>query len=173
MAGIIFGCVVPHPPLIIPDIGRGQEQTVIATIEAMNKLAQQLADHCPQLVLLVSPHGHAHYDAMGVLTAPACRGNLRSWGSREPEYQFDNDLDFVRLLQEEVQISGIPLKSIGERHYELDHGSIVPLHYLKKAVKDIPLVPLTFSWMSLASHFSFGQAINRAAQRSGKRVAFI
>ena len=173
MAGIVFGCVMPHPPLLISDIGRGQEQAIIATIKALDKLAQELADQRPELALLVSPHGHAHYDAMGVLTAPACRGDLRTWGSREPEYRFDNDLNFVQLLQEEAQNSGIPLKSIGARHYELDHGALVPLHHLKKAVKDIPLVPLTFSWLPLASHFGFGQAINRAAQRLGKRVAFI
>ena len=173
MAGIVFGCVIPHPPLLIPDIGRGQEQAIITTIEALDRLAQQLADQRPELALLVSPHGHSHYDAMGVLTAPACRGDLCTWGSREPEYRFDNDLNFVQLLQEEAQNSGIPLKSIGARHYELDHGALVPLHHLKKAVKDIPLVPLTFSWLPLASHFGFGQAINRAAQRLGKRVAFI
>ena len=173
MAGIVFGCVMPHPPLLISDIGRGQEQAIIATIKALDKLAQELTDQRPELALLVSPHGHAHYDAMGVLTAPACRGDLRTWGSREPEYRFDNDLNFVQLLQEEAQNSGIPLKSIGEKHYELDHGALVPLRHLKKAVKDIPLVPLTFSCLPLASHFGFGQVIGRAAQRSGKRVAFI
>ena len=173
MAGIVFGCVMPHPPLLISDIGRGQEQAIIATIKALDKLAQELADQRPELALLVSPHGHAPYDAMGVLTAPACRGDLRTWGSREPEYRFDNDLNFVQLLQEEAQNSGIPLKSIGEKHYELDHGALVPLRHLKKAVKDIPLVPLTFSCLPLASHFGFGQVIGRAAQRSGKRVVFI
>ena len=173
MAGIVFGCVVPHPPLLIPDIGRGQEQAIIATINALDRLAQEMADQRPELALLVSPHGHAHYDTMGVLTAPQCRGDLRTWGSREPEYRFNNDLNFIQLLQEETKNSGIPLKSIGERHYDLDHGALVPLHFLKKAVKDVPLVPLTFSWLPLASHFGFGQAIGRAAQRSGKRVAFI
>jgi len=173
MAGIVFGCVVPHPPLLIPDIGRGQEQAIIATIKALDRVSQELADQRPELALLVSPHGHAHYDSMGVLTAPFSRGDLRTWGSKEPEYRFNNDLNFVRLLQEEAQNSGIPLKSIGDRHYELDHGALVPLHHLGKAVKDIPLVPLTFSWLPLDSHFGFGQAIGRAAQRSGKRVAFI
>ena len=173
MKGIVFGCVVPHPPLLIPDIGKGQEKVIITTIRAMNRLTQELADHHPELAILVSPHGHAHYDAMGVLTAPSSRGDLRSWGSQEPEYQFDNDLNFVNLLQEEAKKSGVPLKSIGERHYDLDHGALVPLHSLQKALTDIPLVPLTFSWMPLSKHFAFGQAINRAAQRLGKRVAFI
>ena len=94
MEGIVFGCVVPHPPLLIPDIGKGQEKAIIATINAMNRLALELADHRPELAILVSPHGHAHYDAMGVLTAPSSQGDLRSWGSQEPEYQFNNDLDF-------------------------------------------------------------------------------
>ncbi len=173
MAGIVFGCVVPHPPLLIPDIGKGQEKTIIATIRAMDRLSQELADHHPELAILVSPHGHAYSDAMGVLTAPSSQGDLCSWGSREPKYCFDNDLEFVKLLQEEAHKSGIPLISIGEKHYDLDHGVLVPLHSLQKALIDIPLVPLTFSWMPLSKHFAFGKAINRAAKRLGKRVAFI
>ncbi len=173
MAGIVFGCIVPHPPLIIPDIGRGQEQTVISTIKAMQKLAQELADAQPEIALLVSPHGPARYDYMGVLTAKSCSGDLRSWGSKEPEQKYDNDLDFVKLLQEEAKSSGIPLQSIEEKHYELDHGCMVPLHYLKNALSGIPLIPLTFSWLPLETHFRFGQAIGRASSRSGKRIAFI
>ncbi len=31
--GITAGIMVPHPPLIIPEVGRGEERTIIKTIE--------------------------------------------------------------------------------------------------------------------------------------------
>lgn len=173
MAGIVFGCVVPHPPLLIPDIGHGQERTISATIRALEKLAGELGQADPETLVLVSPHGATIYKAMGVATCPSSRGNLTVWGSREPEYVFDNDLELVKALQEEAKTAGIPLQSIGERRYDLDHGVLVPMHFLIKGASGLPLVPLTFSMLPLSAHFSFGQAIRRAAEHVGRRVAFI
>jgi AmmeMemoRadiSam system protein A/AmmeMemoRadiSam system protein B len=173
MAGIVFGCIVPHPPLLIPDIGRGQEQTIIATIRAMESLAEELERARPQTLLVISPHGASHYDTMGVLTARSSTGSMRSWGVRGPEIPFDNDNEMVSALQEEAKAASIPLKSIGERSYDLDHGVMVPMHFLIKGAKGVPLVPLTFSWLPLTTHFAFGQAIRRAAEKVGKRTAII
>jgi MEMO1 family protein len=38
---IISTFVVPHPPLIIPKIGRGQEIKIEKTIEAYNNIAKK------------------------------------------------------------------------------------------------------------------------------------
>jgi len=173
MAGIAFGCIVPHPPLLIPDIGRGTEREIAATIEAMGKLNEKLAHYRPETVFVISPHGAYHHDAMGIVTAKSSAGNMRSWGTSGPDYYFENDLEAVAALQEEVKLANIPLRSIGERGYELDHGVLVPIYYMVEAMAGAPLVPLTFCWLSLERHFAFGQAIQRAAQTMGKRVAII
>ncbi len=173
MAGIIFGCIVPHPPLLVPDIGRGGEKRISATAEAMEKLTDKLAQQNPQTILVISPHGISHYGAMGVLTARSSRGNLRDWGVQGPDYYFDNDLNLVTAIEQEADAAGIPVQSIGETSYDIDHGVLVPMHFLIRAVKGIPMVPLTFCWLPLSTHFAFGQAINRAAAATGKRVALI
>lgn len=173
MKGVVFGCVVPHPPLLVPGIGGGQEARVAATSQAMVELSQELAQSRPDSLVLISPHGTYHSSAMGVLTAPSSRGDLLSWGTRVPEFSFDNDLPLVAALQKEAKRAGVPLKSIGEKSYHLDHGVLVPMHFLREGVKGVLLVPLTFSFLPLSTHFSFGQAIRRAAERLGRRVAVI
>lgn len=173
MAGIVFGCTVPHPPLLVPDIGGGQEVVISATTQAMEKLTDRLAEQHPQTVLVISPHGEYLGDAMGILTATSSTGDLRNWGVRGPQHHFDNDLEMVALIQKEAEAAGIPIKSIGERSYELDHGVMVPMHFLLSGMKGVPLVPLTFSWLSLETHFSFGKAIGRAAEQSQKRVVLV
>jgi len=173
MAGIVFGCIVPHPPLMVPDVGRGQEVAIKATLEAMETLCQRLAKQNPQTVLVISPHGQSHDSAMGILTAAASEGDMRRWGAKGPTIHFDNDLELVKLIKKEAEAAGISLKSIGERGYELDHGVMAPMHYLLPAVKGVPLVPLTFSWLPLEAHFTFGKAIRRAVEQSKKRVALI
>jgi len=48
MAGITFGCIAPHPPLLFPGVGHESEGEVEATREAMEKLSEQLAQKSPR-----------------------------------------------------------------------------------------------------------------------------
>ena len=173
MTGIVFGCIVPHPPLMVPDIGRGEERHISATLESMDKLADKLAQQNPETILVISPHGASLPNAMGIVTARSSSGNLRNWGTSGPDYHFDNDLSMVSAIEKQADAAGIPIQSIGKTGYDIDHGVLAPMYYLFNAVKSIPLVPLTFCWLPLSAHFAFGQAINRAAIETGKRVAII
>lgn len=173
MTGMVFGCVVPHPPLLVPDIGRGQEVAVSTTTKAMEKLTDKFTQQHPETVLIISPHGEYRADAMGMLTAESSTGDLSNWGARGPRHHFDNDLEMVSLIRQEAEADDIAIKSIGEKGYNLDHGVMVPLHFLASGMRGVPLVPLTFSWLPLETHFAFGKAIRRAAEQSKKRVALI
>lgn len=173
MAGIVFGCIVPHPPLLIPDIGHGNEKAISDTIRALESLSDMLRQAGAETLVVVSPHGASIPDAMGVATCKDITGSLGSWGSHLADFRFDNDKDFVKALQAEAKAASIPLESIGKKSYSLDHGVLVPMHFLHKGARGLPLVPLTFSWLSLEQHYSFGQAVRRAAEKSGRKVALI
>ena len=173
MGGIVFGCIVPHPPLMVPDVGRGEEREISKTIEAMKRLAGELERHHPESAVMISPHGAYHYDAMGTATSRSSGGNMREWGSRGPDYYFDNDLELVAAIEEEAKASDIPLRSIGEKGYDLDHGVLAPMFYLIEGMGGVRLVPITFAWLPLETHFAFGQAIRKAAERIGRGVAVI
>jgi AmmeMemoRadiSam system protein A/AmmeMemoRadiSam system protein B len=173
MAGIVYGCIVPHPPLLVPEVGGGREIEISATTKAMKELARRLAEKRPETVIVISPHGTMLYDSMGIATAGSLRGTMRDWGARSADHDFENDPDTVAALQAEASASGIPLDSIGDREYNLDHGVMVPIYFLIEGMKGVPLVPLTFSMLPLSAHFSFGQAIRRAAERAGKRAAIV
>lgn len=173
MAGIVFGCIVPHPPIIVPDIGRGGEGEISATTRAMETLTEKLAQHRPDTALIISPHGKYAAQAMGILTATSSSGDLSVWGSGEPHQTYHNDLALVELIQQEARKVHVPTASIAKAGYDLDHGVMVPLHFLKRALKGVSLVPLTFSWLPLETHFAFGKAIRKAAEASQKRVAII
>ena len=173
MSGIVFGCIAPHPPLLVPSIGRGQESAVQKTGDAMEKLANLLAQQHPDAAVLISPHAESSPDAMGILTAPACTGDLQKWGDRSPAFTFANDIELVSLIRKEAQSSGIPTRSIGISSYALDHGAMVPLHFLMRSLQQVPIIPIAFSWLPLKTHYVFGKAIEKAAKQRQKRVAII
>ncbi|MFC2058653.1 AmmeMemoRadiSam system protein B [Chloroflexota bacterium] len=174
MAGVVFGCIVPHPPLLVPEIGGGREVEISATIQSMQQLTRKLAEKRPETVIVISPHGQSLYDSMGIATSKSIQGSMRRWGAWNADHDFENDLDFVAELEKEARASGIPLEPIDDnKGYQLDHGVMVPISYLIDGMRDVPLVPLTFCWLPLTVHFSYGQAIGRVAERLNKRVVVI
>ena len=54
--------MVPHPPLIIPDVGRGQEKEIQATVDAYHQAARQIAAWRPETVVVLSPHSVMYAD---------------------------------------------------------------------------------------------------------------
>lgn len=170
---VVIGCIVPHPPVMIPEIGGQRANDVAATQRGMHQLASRMAVTRPETIVVISPHGQAHHSAMGVLTASTSFGDFSMWGAAGLNFEFRNDLDFVEALQAEARHAGVPLKTIGEMAYELDHGVLVPIYFLTRGMDHASLVPLTFSWLSAEAHYAFGQALGRAAERSGKRVAVV
>ena len=173
MSGIVFGCIVPHPPLLVPEVGGGREIEISATTSAMKELTRRLAARNPDTVIVISPHGNMLYDSMGIATASVLRGTMRNWGAHSADHDFENDPELVAALQTEAEASNIPLDSISDREYNLDHGVMVPIYFLVEGMKGAKMVPLTFSILPLSAHFTFGQVIRRAAERAGRRVAIV
>ena len=104
---------------------------------------------------------------------PSSSGDMSTWGSTTPRQTYDNDLNLVELIQQEAMKADIPVRPINKGNDNLDHGIMVPLHFLGKALRGTSLIPMSFCWLSLKEHFAFGKAIRRAAEKSKKRVALI
>ena len=41
---VVGAFMVPHPPMIVPEVGRGSEERVRATINAYEKVAECIAE---------------------------------------------------------------------------------------------------------------------------------
>ena len=65
---ILGAVIVPHPPLIIPTVGRGREQEVQSTIDAYRTAAKQVADWKPEVLIITSPHQVMYADYFHICT---------------------------------------------------------------------------------------------------------
>ena len=61
---IIAGFMVPHPPMIVPDIGRGSEEQIRETTEAYEKVADEIAALRPETIIITSPHSVMYADSV-------------------------------------------------------------------------------------------------------------
>ena len=53
---IIAAFMVPHPPMIVPEIGRGSEKQVEKTIKAYEKVADEIAALKPETIIISYRH---------------------------------------------------------------------------------------------------------------------
>lgn len=173
MCALVFGCVTPHPPILIPEIGERQTDRVKATTASLVALGQELDSAQPETILLVSPHGPVLHGSMGIFTGNRSSGDFARWGVEGLGFVYDNDMELVKAILQETEGAGIPLRPIADEGYTLDWGVLVPLYFLGRHMEGIRLVPLTYSWRSLSDHLAFGNAIQRAAQRIDRRAAFV
>jgi len=54
---LVFACLSPHPPIILPSVGSRQDrQKVKNTIQALESLAPKLTEAQPEIIIVSSPH---------------------------------------------------------------------------------------------------------------------
>ena len=74
--------MVPHPPLIVPQVGRGEERAVATTEAAYRRAAELLAQWRPETIVLASPHAVMYADYFHV--SPGKGGGRRLPAVRHP-----------------------------------------------------------------------------------------
>ena len=78
--------MVPHPPLIIPQIGRGEEQKIRATIDSYHKAAKKIAEWKPNTVVVLSPHSVMYADYFHISPGEGAKGDFGQF--RAPQVKF-------------------------------------------------------------------------------------
>lgn len=172
---LVYACICPHPPVIVPEIGRGREADTHRTIEALRRVADELAAYRPETALIVSPHGPAQRQAMGLLMAPQVSGDLAQWGAPEVGFAFETDQELAERIQEQAAKDDVRLVTLRRWDGGLDWGCTVPLYHLSASggLAEARLLPMTVSWLEPRFHFDFGRAIGRALAGYEPRVAFV
>ena len=165
--------MVPHPPLIIPEVGRGQEKGIQATIDAYHEAARRLAAWKPDTVAVLSPHTVMYADYFHISPGTEAEGDFGRSRAPHAKVRAKYDTQLVRLIAQEADAADVPAGTMGEQDRRLDHGTMIPLWFLNRYYGDYQTVRIGLSGLPFSMHYRLGQCIQRAAVRSGKRVAVI
>ena len=165
--------MVPHPPLIIPEVGRGQELAIQATIDAYHKAAEKLKSWEPETVVVLSPHTVMYADYFHISPGAGASGDFGQFGAPQVKLDVRYDTELVEALAQEAGRCGIPAGTLGERERRLDHGTMIPLWFLNKYYTDYRVVRMGLSGLAFSTHYELGQCIRKAADSCGRRIAVI
>ena len=170
----ITGAVmVPHPPLIIPEVGRGQEKAIQATIDAYHQAARRLAAWKPDTVVVLSPHSVMYADYFHISPGTGAEGDFGRFRAPHAKVRVTYDRELVRLICQEADRADVPAGTMGEEDRQLDHGTMIPLWFLNQYDRNYQVVRIGLSGLPFSAHYRLGQCIQRAAERSEKRIAVI
>ncbi len=170
---VLASFIVPHPPIILPEVGRGEERKIRKTIDAYREVARRTAALHPDTVVLTSPHAAMYADYFHISPGGFASGDLSKFGVHNVSVRASYDTAFVSALSEAAVRQGIPAGTMGERSRELDHGTLIPLRFLNEVLDDYKLVRIGLSGLSPAEHYRLGKCVAETASRLNRRVVFI
>jgi len=171
-----FAAIAPHPPIIIPSIGKPQDlQKVVNTISALKKLGQSYREKSGLGmgdIILISPHLPSFFDRFGVFSAEGFEGDFKQFGDFKTYFQIQGDAEMAKKIVSESNLASIPAAFVYEEH--LDHGTLVPLYYISGAQKTLTkLIPISFCNQSLQTHYEFGKVLGEVIKKSESSIALI
>ena len=170
----ILGAVaVPHPPIILPEVGHGEEVKIKDTVQAYRAVMRRAAALRPDTVVLISPHAVLYRDYFHIAPGGEARGDLRQFQAKDVSLRVRYDEAFVGTLSALAQTCGLPAGTEGERDPALDHATLIPLRFFEEYCRDYRLVRVSLSGLSPREHYRLGQCIAQAAERLNRRVLVI
>ncbi len=171
--GILAGFMVPHPPMIIPEVGNGSEQQIAETTTAYEKVAKEIAELAPDTIIITSPHSVMYADYFHISPGPGAKGSFADFRAPKVAFTETYDTELVKKLCDIANSKRFPAGTLGERDKSLDHGTMVPLYFIRKHFKGAKIVRIGLSALSLADHYRLGIYIRNAVNALGRRAVFV
>jgi len=165
--------VLPHPPLAIPDVGRGQEKGIAGTMAAFDDVACQIAELAPEVIVYVTPHSVLYADYFHISPGLSAKGDFSRFGAPGVCVEADYDSEFAAEVARIAAQWGIPAGSLGERDAGLDHGFTVPAWFINRRCGGYKALRISQSGLDHTEHYRLGQVISEAAERLDRRTVLV
>ena len=176
---ILAGYAVPHPPLIIPSVGRGEERGIQTTIDAYREIARRIVALQPETIVISSPHAPLYRDRFHVTTDEVLNGSMEAFRASETTLKAKIDTALTDEIIQTAQQSGIVVAPSTWRDRDMDHATFIPLYFIEQAYKEAGISPeykvvrVGLSALSSEVHRQFGHAIARAIDRTQRRCVWV
>ena len=170
---VIAAFMVPHPPLIVPEVGKGGKKKVKETIRAYEKVAEEIASLKPETIIVTSPHSVMYADYFHISPGGGASGSFSRFGAPLVSFSESYDTELVERIGALADEDDFPAGTMGERDSSLDHGTMVPLWFIRNRYEGGKLVRIGLSGLPLTEHYRLGMIIEKAVSSLGRRTVFV
>lgn len=180
MGKLLGGYLFPHPPIIVEEIGRGEEKGAKNTIVGVKKLAKDIKSKKPTTIIIITPHGPVFKDALAISCEERLQGSFKKFGRKDLKFRFRNNKGLVNKIVRNSGKEGIAIAPIDKEfaldysiETEIDHGTLVPLYFVNKEYEDYELIHITYGLISPLELYRFGTILQQIVLDSKEEVVFI
>lgn len=170
---ILGTVIVPHPPIILPEVGKGEEKKIQKTIDAYWEAIHRIAVLQPETIIVISPHSVMYADYFHISPGSHAQGNMEHFHASGCRLEAEYDTKFVQAFVKKAGIAGLPAGTLGERDSSLDHGTLIPLWFLNQEYTSYQLVRIGLSGLPLITHYQLGQCIAETAKELNRKTVII
>ena len=170
-SAIVFSGIAPHPPIMVPEVGREAISEVRGSIEAMAELTRRIIRSGAETVVIISPHAPLSPDAFVAYHAKQLRGDFANFRAPATTVEFPLDEELLAAITATAAARNYEVPALAD--YDLDHGTAVPLYFLDRNGWQGRVVALGYSFLGNEDHLKFGECVRSAAESIGRSVAFI
>ena len=161
-------------------MGKGQEKAIQNTIDACNKVGEEIGNLKPETVVIITPHGTMFSDTIAISNEEHIKGDFSQFRDFDTYIEGRIDKEFNEELISICQKENIPAAGIDSnilrrfnRDYELDHGAMIPMYFINKYYTDYKIVHVTYAALSDIELYKFGMAIRESAKNLNKKIVFV
>jgi AmmeMemoRadiSam system protein A/AmmeMemoRadiSam system protein B len=170
-SAIVFSGIAPHPPIMVPEVGREAIEEVRGSIAAMAELTRRIIASGAETVVLISPHAPLDARAFVAYHTPKLYGDFANFRAPDARVEFPLDEDLLNAIARTAAADDYEVMGLDD--YALDHGTAVPLYFLDRNGWRGRVVALGYSFLSNEDHLKFGACIRKAADALGRSLALV
>jgi aromatic ring-opening dioxygenase LigB subunit len=172
MPQIDLAYAVPHPPILVDGIGSADDfAEARATREAYMRFASEVVADKPEVLIIATPHGRIYADSMHLSNGAGASGDWLDFGRDPQRYYASFDEEYITALTKEATAADIPCDASPDQR--LDHGTLVPLHFLTEAGYAGKIIRISISLLGDDAHYRMGRCIDRVAAALNRRAIFV
>jgi AmmeMemoRadiSam system protein A/AmmeMemoRadiSam system protein B len=169
--GVVCAVLMPHAPILVPEIGGERGESAAASGRAMLAAATCVVSHQPEAVVLISPHSPRQPRAFGLWSDQPLQGTFADFNAPQVAVSLPLDQPLARAIAAEARSRALATWEI--HRCPLDHGALVPLWFLAEVGWHGPTVILSLNYPEADGLVALGEAIAAAASALPRRLALI
>jgi aromatic ring-opening dioxygenase LigB subunit len=180
MSNLVFAAIMPHGDYI-PELGGANLRKMAQTHAAALEVERLLQESHPDTIVIATPHGITAASMICVGATPRASGQLKGRKSIITA-DIEIDMPFAQLLCDDATEANLPVAQYRADPPDsialpLDWGVIIPLWYCGLRIKQVKrykfVIVCPANNIQNEDYIAFGKGIAKAADITGKRIAFI
>ncbi|HEY0320649.1 MAG TPA: AmmeMemoRadiSam system protein A [Pyrinomonadaceae bacterium] len=168
---LVFTGIAPHPPIMVPEVGREAAEEVRASIEAMREFTRRLIASGAETVVLISPHAPLDASTFVAYQEAQLYGDFGNFRAPSTTVEATLDEELLGAITRTARADDYTVAGVSG--YDLDHGTSVPLYFLLRNGWQGKVVALGYTFLSNEDHLRFGSCIKRAIEDRARPAAVV